>query len=290
VCHGRYEVTFVITFIGPDDQDRWLRGPKLDIDAVLLPLCAPSACFAREGDLMPDTHTLSTLISYLEANVKGGPENHDVPAVQTEVQKWFPRPEEYAHFVHMDPHDPTKYTRNLIAGNEHWQLLLMCWPPGSKSAIHGHDDGSCWVRIVEGEVFEVLYAMPAVDAQFMKAEMENPSGAVGRCGPLRKLRETHISIRTGVLASYANDDIGVHRVENRSDKPAYTLHCYAPGLQKMKLFKECGSVCIHTVASAPIHSENGKVTGLWGKDYDADGVIDIALWNNQRCGKRKRSD
>ena len=40
--------------------------------------------------------------------------------------------------------------------------------------------------------------MPAVDAQFMKAEMENPSGAVGRCGPLRKLRETHISIRTGV--------------------------------------------------------------------------------------------
>ena len=33
-----------------------------------------------------------------------------------------------------------------------------------------------------------------------------------------------------------------------------------------------------------------EVTGLWGKDYDPDGVIDITLWNNQRCGKRKRGD
>ena len=63
----------------------------------------------------------------------------------------------------------------------------------------------------------------------------------------------------GLTVAYANNDIGVHRVENRSpDKPAYTMHIYAPGLRKIKVFKEQGNVCVHTVAHVSLMSEDGS--------------------------------
>ena len=43
-----------------------------------------------------------------------------------------------------------------------------------------------------------------------------------------------------------------------SDKPAYTLHVYAPGLKKMKIFRESGEVSVFTVGSVPYMSEGGR--------------------------------
>ena len=54
----------------------------------------------------------------------------------------------------------------------------------------------------------------------------------------------------GVTTAYANNDIALHRVENRTDAPAFTLHIYAPGLRKIKLFRECGEVSVCTVSAA----------------------------------------
>jgi hypothetical protein len=88
----------------------------------------------------------------------------------------------------------------------------------------------------------------------------------------------------GVTGSYANDDIGVHRIENRSNQPAYTLHVYAPGLKKMKIFKESGEVSVFTVGAIPYMSEGGTLTGQWGEDTNPDGVLDIAAWNTAQEG------
>lgn len=74
------------------------------------------------------------------------------PQVRGNLARWFPREEEYQEYIHWDENDPAKYTRNLIFNNKDMDVLLLCWPPGAKSAIHSHDDSSCWVALVEGEV------------------------------------------------------------------------------------------------------------------------------------------
>ena len=81
--------------------------------------------------------------------------DHDVKGIADELQKWWPRLDEYKQFISWNAESPKSYTRNLVFGNEHFQCILMCWPPSSVSSIHCHDKSSCWVALVAGEVFEV---------------------------------------------------------------------------------------------------------------------------------------
>lgn len=278
------EVCFILTFLTRDDLEKYRAGPEKDaLDALRDVIVDGSESFSATGTLMPDTHTLTTLLAYLKKNVQGaGHEGHDVAAVGRELSKWYPRPLEYHQYIHWDT-DPTKYTRNLIFSNEHMDVLLMCWPPHCQSAIHSHEASSCWVVLVEGSVVEVQYNTPKLDKKFLAAEMKCPTGAVGRCTKLRVINEAVLS-EEGVTASYANDDIGVHRIENRSDRPAYTLHVYAPGLKKMKIFKESGEVSVFTVGAIPYTSEGGSRTGYWKTDTHPDGVLDICAWNTAQEG------
>jgi len=238
--------------------------------------------YILSGSLMPSVHTLATLVDYLKENVIGqSHQDHDVKNVAKEISKWYPRPEEYNKYIHWDSTDPKKYTRNLIYGNNDFECILMCWPPESMSAIHCHDLSSCWVALVEGDVWEVQYSMPELDRGFLVNQMKNPTGAVGKCGTLKKLRESQLSF-DGVSVTYANNDIGVHRVENRTTKPAYTMHVYAPPLRKIKIFKECGKAWVHTVGATSFLSNDGYKTGLWTRTTNPDGVLDVDAWNADR--------
>jgi len=113
----------------------------------------------------------------------------------------------------------------------------MCWPPGCKSTIHDHDTSSCWVTVVEGSVHEVQYQLPQLDRKFLEAEQKDPASAVGHCGKLKLVNVAELDTG-GVTGTYANNDIGIHRVENRTSSLACTLHVYAPPLRKMKIFSE----------------------------------------------------
>ena len=236
---------------------------------------------------MPAAHTLRSLVDYLKANVHGTDHTaHDVRAVSKELEKWFPRPSEYSQYVRLDDANPQKYTRNLIYGNEHFDCILMCWPAGSMSSIHGHDKSSCWVNVVEGNVHEVQYALPQLDKKFLEAEKNDPASAVGHCGRLKVVNVARLDTG-GVVGTYANNDVGIHRVENRSDKLACTVHIYAPPLRKMKIFNEDGRVHVH-VATANLDScEDGAVVGqsIMGPEGHPRGgtpCFDVAAWNGAR--------
>ena len=85
---------------------------------------------------------------------------------------WFPRPSEWKPLVDSsDMVEANQYTRHLVYGNEHMDVILMYWPAGSRSTIHDHEDSSCWVNIVEGTVHEVQYAVPRLDRKFLEAEV-----------------------------------------------------------------------------------------------------------------------
>jgi len=286
VCHPCCgEAVFVVTFLSKEDLTKFRDGPEKD---ALQALKHFSKCgtpsFAKSGTLMPDTHTFASLLTFLKQNVTGKCHTaHDVKSVSLEMAKWFPRREEYEKYILWDQNDPTKYTRNLIFSNENMDVLLMCWPPHCKSAIHSHESSSCWVVLVEGEVHEVQYGIPKLDKQFIESEMRNPTGAIGRCTTLKELSDVKLCA-AGLTNTYANDDVGLHRVENRGDEPAFTLHVYAPGLRKMKIFQESGQVSVYAVASVPYLSEHGSRTGLWRKDTHPDGILDIEAWNKLQQG------
>eukprot|EP00391_Amoebophrya_sp_Ameob2_P011738 CAMPEP_0178996992 /NCGR_PEP_ID=MMETSP0795-20121207/8681_1 /TAXON_ID=88552 /ORGANISM="Amoebophrya sp., Strain Ameob2" /LENGTH=662 /DNA_ID=CAMNT_0020689453 /DNA_START=115 /DNA_END=2103 /DNA_ORIENTATION=- len=232
------------------------------------------------GSLMPATHSMRSLLEVFKENIKGAHyQGHNVKEIAEECKRWFPRKSEYMKYVTWDLVDPSKYTRNMIYGNDNFDCLLMCWPPGCKSSIHCHDRSSCWVVAVEGEVVEVQYQMPKFDRRFYETEAKDPTNAVGRCAPLKKLTETMIGF-DAVRVGYANNEIGVHRIENRTDLPAYTMHVYAPGLRKIKVFQETGEVKVVVMTAAvPVVDEESSLSVGEDDGGAAAGVGDYANGN-----------
>jgi hypothetical protein len=284
VCHPRCgEVTFVVTVVSRAESERFDTqvAPRL-AEALAGVSRGAGPQFARSGTLMPRVHSLDSLLSHLHGAVTASHySQHDRTAVQAEIARWFPRREEYQRFVHWDAEAPDKYTRNVIFSSEQMEVLLMCWPPHTTSSLHCHDGSSCWVAAVEGVVHEVQYAEPAYDKRFMESQLRDPTGAIGRCGALRVQNVQPIGAPGTPYTAYTNNSIGLHRIENRSDEPAITLHVYAPRLRKMKIFKqnEDGSAAV-TIAALTYMSDGGERTGQWTKDTDPDGVIlGLDAWN-----------
>ena len=87
-----------------------------------------------------------------------------------------------------------------------------------------------------------------------------------------------LSTEGGVTGTYANNEIGIHRVENRTDKLACTLHVYAPPLRRMRIFDEAtGRVHAHLAASrstAAAGDENYHGGGHGSRTFDIDA------WNS----------
>ena len=278
VCHPKEgEVAFCITFTGKDDMELFKKGPGLDAWLKLRDLVINDGEGYLGGCLMPDTHTLSSLMETLKKMIVGKSAiEHDVAGVREQICKWYPREEEWSKFVHWDEHHPEKYTRNLMFATEHFDAILMCWPPGCSSTIHDHDESSCWAFCVEGQVKEIQYHTPKFD------RCAQTGGSVQRCTPLKRKCVSLLNVGD---CAYVTNEIGLHRVCNPTDKPAYTMHVYAPGLRKFKIFVESGNVSINTLAQPPMTSFNG-IRSEEADGADPDGVIDIEAWNEYQRGRQ----
>merc|ERR1712112_263009 len=278
VCHPRRgDVVFILTFLSTEDLELFKWNPAGCMQSRIKSVVKNGEPkFLESGCLMPSCHTLTSLLKYLEKNVVGSSHNsHDVPSVLKELRRWFPRRKEYEQYIHWDENDPKKYTRNIIFSNEHFDALLMCWPPHCESSIHCHSNSSCWVTLIEGEVVEVLYAMPKCDLAFLEAE----PGTVGRCGKLKPISESKLCFEGGATTTYASNEVGIHKVCNRTDFPAMTLHVYAPGLRSMMIFKESGQVSAMTMTAPPLMSVDGRKAGTWNSLTHPDGILDVESWN-----------
>eukprot|EP00659_Diplonema_papillatum_P019099 gene19099-29410_t len=276
VCHPREgEAAFCITFTGKNDMEKFKTGPALDARRRLATVCEPVEESFVSGCLMPDAHTLCTLIDRLKQVITAKTcVEHDVEGVRAEICKWYPRREEWEKFIIWDE-DNTKYTRNLMYSDEFMDVILMCWPAGCHSTIHDHDESSCWAFCLEGEVTEVQYHMPTFDRSFIEPEAKQ--GAVGRCTSLKRKK-------TSVLmpgdCAYVSNCLGLHQVCNKTDKPAFTVHVYAPGLRRCKVFAELGDVSILSLARPLMTSKNGVKSDLWTTNTNPDGIIDVGAWNS----------
>ena len=57
-------------------------------------------------------------------------------------------------------YDARKYKRNLVAEYDKYNVMIICWAPGSQSCIHDHSGSHCFMKILDGELFESRFAWP----------------------------------------------------------------------------------------------------------------------------------
>ncbi|KAK2057368.1 cysteine dioxygenase [Colletotrichum caudatum] len=106
--------------------------------------------------------------------------------------------------------DPTRaYTRNLVdEGNGKSNLLILVWTPGKSSPIHSHSNAHCLMKILKGDLTETRYDYPKSHKGHMDVIAE--------------------STYTANEVAYMSDDLGVHKVWNKSTDFAVSLHLYTP--------------------------------------------------------------
>jgi cysteine dioxygenase len=115
--------------------------------------------------------------------------------------------------------DGGTYTRNLVARNDEFELLVLCWSVGQQSPIHNHAGQQCWMAVLDGELEEIQYAMPS------PTEAKPP--IAGRT----------IRLGTGKVA-YIDDEIALHRVRPVPGTSGVTLHLYSKPIDVCQLYDE----------------------------------------------------
>jgi len=149
----------------------------------------------------------------------------DVEEVQHAMESYNPAHRDWQKYANFDPH---RYTRNLVdTGNGKFNLILLCWGEGHGSGVHDHANAHCWMKVVDGTLFENQYEWPNSEHTEITPELYNA---------MTKKKVTEF--KTGEVA-YINDSIGLHRVENNSHSAcAVSLHLYSPPFEMCQSFDE----------------------------------------------------
>lgn len=102
------------------------------------------------------------------------------------------------------------YTRNLVAREARFELMVLCWGRDQASPIHNHEGQDCWMAVLDGEMEEARFEMP---------DPRSP-------GPLRP--KGALRFTSGQVA-FIRDEMGLHLVRPwpESRGVGVTLHLYS---------------------------------------------------------------
>ena len=56
-----------------------------------------------------------------------------------------------------------KYARHLVHKDEDFEILIVCWQPGQKAPIHGHEGEKCWMRVESGALQVCNYQLDSIE-------------------------------------------------------------------------------------------------------------------------------
>ena len=115
--------------------------------------------------------------------------------------------------------DDSHYCRNLLAGGEWYDLLLICWRSGQRSPIHDHAGSSCAFKVLTGVCSETVYALSACGQAYPLHTVDQPAGSI-----------------------VATQDTDTHQVSNLqpAGQDLVTLHIYSPPLKAMHTYSILG--------------------------------------------------
>ena len=174
-----------------------------------------------KGENGRETFNLKELIQRLHEVFAG--DFVDVDLVQDTMRRYDASSKDWEPFCVYDKH---RYTRNLVdAGNAKFNLMLLCWGGGQRSAIHDHSESHCWMKVVRGELTECLYGWPT----------EDKLQSLDTGQPMSPVRETILPLYGD---TYIHDKIGLHRVGNHGQDFAVSMHLYSPPFDVCRSFNE----------------------------------------------------
>ncbi|MBS1767491.1 MAG: cysteine dioxygenase family protein [Acidobacteria bacterium] len=103
--------------------------------------------------------------------------------------------------------DSDCYLRRRLFLSRSWEILMLCWLPGQKTAIHDH--GASWgsTLVMMGELTERTYRAPG--------------------GPLEPKADATLTAGQVTVESQQT----IHEVSNQGAVPAVSLHLYSPPLR-----------------------------------------------------------
>lgn len=171
----------------------------------------------------------------------------DVARVKRVMEAYVSNEKDWERFAHFDE---GRYTRNLVdSGNEKFNLMVLCWAEDQSSAIHDHSNAHCLMKVLSGELYETQYRWPSKG----KAD-ELEASTASSASRMETIRESKYS-RDQV--AYICDDIGLHRVANKSiSHKAVSLHLYCPPFETCQTFNERTGECRGSGRTI-FHSVNG---------------------------------
>lgn len=181
---------------------------------------------------MIQVQALDALVADLEALLSRGERGKPVVSL---LEAYAAEHRDWCNFAFFKEDE---YTRNLVAKNEHFELLILCWGAHQISPIHNHEGQCCWMTVLEGSVTEAHYVRP---------EQVKP-------GPLEALKSR--TYHAGQVA-YINDDIALHVVSSAGGAPAVSIHLYAKAFDQCNVYcPETGKITRKRLSN---HSERGKL-------------------------------
>jgi len=161
-------------------------------------------------------------------------EKGDYEPVLSEAEHTMFSMDELAPYIHWNL---KRYSRNCIARDEYFELVLLCWEQGQKTAIHCHNKQECWVKVVSGSFSEEQYRL-------------NES-----TGEMKY-------ITTDILSQHevtSVEDASVfHNLTNISSGRSMSLHLYMKPIEECRIYdKETSelkmvSLCYDTVGGKPV--------------------------------------
>jgi len=109
--------------------------------------------------------------------------------------------------------DATRYTRNLVYACDRFELLVLCWEPGQKSAIHNHAGQECWMLAPVGRLLNQNYRVVELDEERQTC----------------RLAEAALCVIDGEHPLRVDPEEPVHRVENPATdgRRAVSIHLYS---------------------------------------------------------------
>ncbi|SDB92249.1 cysteine dioxygenase [Shouchella lonarensis] len=110
--------------------------------------------------------------------------------------------------------DEMEYGRNVIYKTDELEVLVLHFPPLTKTPVHDHGRSSGCVYIVEGQLQNVLYRSDCCDASLMYDRTED--------------------FRQGEMVPVHNDMI--HMMQNVTMSPVTTFHIYSPPLEEGRVY------------------------------------------------------
>lgn len=186
----------------------------------------------EEDQPIPVFHNLVELIEKLREVFSSDKVNVDY--VKALLASYKSNPADWKQYAKFDQH---RYTRNLIdTGNGKYNLLALCWGEGHGSSVHDHSDSHCFVKVLDGQLKETLFAWPERDSIDENGTSESTRITGDDTQRLMEIG-SNVYSRDGV--AYINDSMGLHRMENPSHSdPTVTMHLYSPPFEFCRTFDE----------------------------------------------------